>query len=173
MKPDWEKLAKDWDGHEVGLVAEIDCTAEGKPLCDANGVRGFPTLKWGDPSALEDYKGGRSYDDLDKFAKSNLKPVCSPANVDLCEGDKKKQIEEFMKLDVAKLDEKIASEEKKLQDAEDAFKEAVEKLQAEYQKLSSDKEKKIEDVREEGLGLLKAVKAHKSKKEKEAGSEEL
>eukprot|EP01083_Nonionella_stella_P263522 895102_1 len=79
MAPDWEKLSGEFEGYEVGLVADVDCTAEGKPLCDANGVKGFPTLKWGDPTALEDYQGGRSYDDLLKFATDNLKPICSPA----------------------------------------------------------------------------------------------
>ena len=108
MKPDWEKLAEEWDGHAVGLVAEVDCTGEGKPLCDANGVKGFPTLKYGDPSNLEDYQGGRSFKDLSKFATENLKPVCSPTNLDLCDDEKKKQIEEFMALPVSELDEKIA-----------------------------------------------------------------
>ena len=79
MAPDWEKLAEKWSGHAVGLVAEVDCTTEGKPLCDANGVRGFPTLKYGDPAALEDYQGSRTYDDLKKFATDTLKPVCSVA----------------------------------------------------------------------------------------------
>ena len=32
-------------GDSGKLVAHVDCTAEGKPLCDANGVKGFPTLK--------------------------------------------------------------------------------------------------------------------------------
>merc|ERR1712113_706038 len=89
MAPDWEKLAKEWEGHEIGLVAEVDCTAEGKPLCDANGVKGFPTLKYGDPSALDDYKGGRSLSDFKTFATANLKPVCSVSNIDLCDDEKK------------------------------------------------------------------------------------
>merc|ERR1740129_2530421 len=44
MAPDWENLAEEWADDAIGLVAEVDCTAEGKPLCDANGVKGFPTL---------------------------------------------------------------------------------------------------------------------------------
>jgi len=83
MAPDWEKLADDWAGHEVGLIAEVDCTTDGKPLCDQNGVKGFPTLKYGDPSALEDYQGGRTFNDLAEFALANsarslkvLPPIC-------------------------------------------------------------------------------------------------
>merc|ERR1712078_839015 len=53
---------------------------------------------------MGDYKGGRSLSDLQKFAKENLKPVCSPANLDLCDADKKKQIEEFMAMGADALD---------------------------------------------------------------------
>merc|ERR1711865_810149 len=79
------------------LVGDVDCTAEGKPLCEEHGVQGFPTLKWGSPDALEDYEGGREYGDLETFANENLKPVCSPSNIDLCDAEKKGKIEELMK----------------------------------------------------------------------------
>merc|ERR1712194_692866 len=46
----------------------------------------------GDPADLQDYEGGRSYSDLETFAKENLKPVCSPKNIDLCDDDKKAEI---------------------------------------------------------------------------------
>lgn len=166
MKPDWEKLAEEWNGHEVGLVAEVDCTAEGKPLCDANGIRGFPTLKYGNPQALDDYQGGRSYDDLSKFAKENLKPTCSPSNLDLCDAKKKKEIEGFLKLSSDDIDKKIKKFEGDLEKAEADFKSEVEKLQKKYQELTEAKEKKVEDVKNSGLGLLKAVKAFKAKDEK-------
>lgn len=29
----------------TAIIGDVDCTAAGKPLCDANGVRGFPTIK--------------------------------------------------------------------------------------------------------------------------------
>lgn len=170
MAPDWEKLSADFEGDEFGYVAEVDCTAEGKPLCDANGVRGFPTLKYGDPTNLEDYQGGRSYDDLSKFAKENLKPVCSPSNIDLCDDDKKKTIGDYMKMPVDALEKLIEAEEKKLEEAETFFKEEVDKLQKAYQKLSTEKDEKIASVKASGLGLMKSVKNHLVKKE---GSDEL
>merc|ERR1711862_112610 len=163
MAPDWESLAKEWEGHDVGLVAEVDCTADGKPLCDANGVKGFPTLKHGDPSSLDDYSGGRTYSDLAKFAKENLKPVCSPSNIDLCDDEKKKTIEEYMALPEDEINIKIAEEEKKLQDAEDIFSAEVQKLQETYQKLMQEKDEAIAEVKASGLGLLKSVAAAKSK----------
>lgn len=164
MAPDWEKLSEEWSTNDVGLVAEVDCTADGKPLCDANGVRGFPTLKYGDPASLTDYQGGRSYNDLAKFATDNLKPICSVSNLDLCDDEKKAQIEEYLKLSDADLTEKITSEETKIEKAEEDFKEAVSKLQAEYQKLSEEKDAMIAEVSAAGLGLLKGVKAAKAKR---------
>jgi len=163
MKPDWDRLMADYKGHKTALVADVDCTAAGKPLCDSNGVKGFPTIKYGDPSALEDYKGGRSYDDLKKFADSNLKPMCSPANIDLCDDDKKKEIEDLMQLSAEDLDAKIAEGDKEIADAESHFKKEVEKLQAAYQKLMSDKDDTIEKVKSSGLGLMKSVLAAKQK----------
>lgn len=163
MAGDWEKLAKDFASDKVGLVAEVDCTTEGKPLCDANGVRGFPTLKYGDPSALEDYKGGRTYSDLSKFAKENLKPVCSIANIELCDAEKKGQIEKYQAMSVEDLKKSVEEDEKKMADAEQEFQDAVAKLQAEYQKITEDKEETLTKIKDAGLGLMKAVLVSKSK----------
>jgi hypothetical protein len=166
MAPDWEKLANDWDGHDVGLVAEVDCTAEGRPLCDANGVNGYPSLKYGDPASLDDYQGSRAYNDLAKFAKEHLKPVCSVANIELCDDEKKKQIVTYQKLSVDDLNAAIKAEEGKLTKAEDDFKEAVAKLQAEYQKLSEEKDATVASVKSSGLGVMKSVLAAMSKEDK-------
>lgn len=86
---------EEFDGSETQLVADVDCTAAGKPLFDANGVKGFPTLKFGDPSDLKDYKSDRDYDSLVKFVKEELKPSCSPANIDLCDDKKKTRLKKF------------------------------------------------------------------------------
>jgi len=170
MKPDWDKLMDAFADSESALVADVDCTAEGKPLCDANGVRGYPTIKWGDPSNLEDYKGGRDYASLEKFAQENLKPICSPSNLDLCDDEKKAEIEKFLAMPGDELDKMILESDKKIEDAEEAFKKGVEGLQAQYQKMMDDKEKTQEDIKNSGLGLMKACKAHASKTK---GSDEL
>mmetsp|Transcript_31751 Transcript_31751/g.66565 ORF Transcript_31751/g.66565 Transcript_31751/m.66565 type:complete len:219 (+) Transcript_31751:100-756(+) len=157
LKPDWDKLMDEFAGSASQLVADVDCTAGGKPLCDANGVKGYPTLKWGDPSDLQDYQGGRSLDDLKKFATENLKPLCSVKNIDLCDADKKAEIEKYQSMDTAALLAAVVAEEKKLEAAEEFFKSEVQKLQDTYSKLSEDKEKTIADVKASGLGLMKSV----------------
>eukprot|EP00980_Cylindrotheca_fusiformis_P006461 scaffold1377_cov126-Cylindrotheca_fusiformis.AAC.6 len=129
MKPDWDKLMDAFADSPTALIADVDCTAEGKPLCDANGVRGYPTIKYGDPSALEDYKGGRDFNSLKKFAEENLKPMCSPTNIDLCDAEKKAEIEKFQAMSAADLDAAIEEKTKMMDDAEAAFKEGVNALQ--------------------------------------------
>lgn len=159
MKPDWDKLMEAFADSKTAGVYDVDCTAEGKPLCDANGVRGYPTIKYGDPSNLEDYQGGRDFDALKKFAEENLKPMCSPTNIDLCDDDKKAEIKKFQDMGEEDLGKYIEDKEKEQEEAESTFKDEVSKLQTAYQKLSEDKDAKMEEIKKSGLGLAKAVKA--------------
>jgi len=111
MKPDWDKLMKNWNKgnrSKTSLIADVDCTDEkAKPLCEKNGVQGFPSIKWGDPSAMEDYDGGRDYEALKKFAKQSLKPMCSPTNIDLCDDEKKAEISKLQAMPEEELQKQI------------------------------------------------------------------
>jgi len=163
MKPAWDKLIAEYEDSKTALVADVDCTAEGKDLCETHGVQGFPTLKWGDPSALEDYEGGRDLAELKTFAEDNLKPLCSPTSIDLCDDEKKKQINEMMALADADLSEKIETAEKEMKDVETWFQAEVQKLQETYEGLEKEKTEKTTNIKNSGLGLMKAVKAAKGK----------
>jgi len=170
MKPDWDKLMKNWNKGErakTTLIADVDCTADGKDLCETHGVQGFPTIKWGDPGGLEDYEGGRDYEALKKFAKENLKPLCSPANLDLCEDDKKAEIATLQALPVADLEAKIAEQKKLLKDAEDHFEAEVKTLQETYEKLQKTKDDTTKEIKESGLGLMNSVLMHAKKAKEE------
>jgi len=158
MKPDWDKLMKKYEDNKTTLVADVDCTAKGQPLCETHGVRGYPSIKHGDPNSLEDYQGGRDYASLEKFAEG-LKPLCSPVNIDLCDADQKKKIEDLQALGEDDLKTKIEAEEKKIADAEKNFKSEVEKLQKKYESLQKEKEASVEAVKKAGLGLMKSVQA--------------
>jgi hypothetical protein len=163
MKPAWDKLMAAFADSKTALVADCDCTAACKPLCDSNGVRGFPSIKYGDPADLQDYNGGRDYDALKAHADENLGPSCGPKNLDLCSDAQKTEIEDVMKLSDDEIDEKIASAEKAMEDAETTFKSEVEKLQKNYEGLTKAKDDAIAEVKKAGLGVLKQVKASKAK----------
>merc|ERR1712151_655741 len=105
---------------------------------------------------------------LKAFA-DGLGPTCGPANLDLCDDEKKKKIDEFKALGAAKREEKIKEEEAVQEKLEKDFKEFVEGLQKKYQDASDKKDKDIEAIKSSGLGLLKAVHAH----EKKSGKAEL
>jgi hypothetical protein len=164
MKPDWDRLMKEFGDSETALLADVDCTTEGKALCEAHGVRGYPSLKWGDPAALEDYQGGRDYKSLKKFAEDKLQPMCSPSNLDICDDDKKAEIQKFMDMSEADLDTGIEEKETELTAAEEEFKTFVEGLQNQYQEGMKKKDETIDAIKDSGLGLMKSVKVAKAKK---------
>merc|ERR1711981_1146325 len=159
-KPDWDKLIKAFKDDETRLVADVDCTAAGKALCDQVGVRGYPTIKHGDPNSLEDYKGGRDFDSLKKFAEANLGPTCGPANLDLCDADKKAQIEKFSKMSASDLEASIKEKTETMEKLESDFKAFVEGLQKQYSDANEKKDRDIEEIKASGLGLMKSVAAH-------------
>jgi|EP00802_Teleaulax_amphioxeia_P009425 hypothetical protein len=164
MKPAWDKLMAEFKDSKEVLIGDADCTAGGKALCEEVGVQGYPTIKFGDPSALEDYQGGRDFDSLKKHAETKLKPSCSPSNLHLCDDAKKAEIEKLQKMSASDLDAEISTKEKEITSAESNFKSEVEKLQAAYKKLQEDKEEAIKKVKDSGLALMKAVKAANKKK---------
>jgi len=146
---------EEYAGHQTVLVADVDCTAGGKALCDEVGVRGYPTIKYGDPSDLQEYNGGRDLAGLKKFA-SELKPMCSPANVDLCDEEKKAQIKEFEAMGPEAREAKIAELTAQADKIEADFKTFVEGLQKEYSEATKKKDADLEPVKA-SVPLLKAV----------------
>jgi len=160
MKPAWDKLAAEFKDSASAVVADVDCTAGGKDLCTEIGVRGYPTIKYGDPNALEDYKGGRDFDALKKFAEENLGPTCGPAHIDLCDADKKAQIEKFSKMSASDLEAAVKEKTDAVEKLETDFKTFVDGLQKSYTEANEKKDKDVEELKNSGLGLMKAVAAH-------------
>jgi len=170
MAADWEKLADEWAGSDAGIIAEVDCTIDTNgPIC--GGVQGYPTIKYGDPNSLEDYQGAREYDELAKFAKENLKPICSPTALENCTDEEKTELAKFDKLSADELTTAIAEVDEAIKGFEAEFEAEVDKLQAKYDQLSTEVEAKTENIKKEkGLKFMKTVLASKSKP---AGSDEL
>jgi len=162
MKPDWDKLMAEFKDSSSILVADVDCTADGKSKCDEVGVRGYPTIKHGSPDDLQDYKGGRSFADLKTFTEG-LGPQCGPANLELCDDEKKAQIQEYSKLAPEKRNEMITEMEGSMKKAEEDFKKFVDGLQKQYKEASDKKDSDIAAIKDSGLGLLKSVQAFEKK----------
>jgi len=167
MKPDWDKLMKEYTDHKTILIADVDCTAGGKDLCETVGVEGFPTIKHGDPDDLEDYEGGRDFKSLSTFAKESLGPRCGPANLDLCDADKKSQIEKFLAMPAKDLQGKIDEGEAAMKTAEKELEELLKSLQAQYEEATKKKDDTKKEIKESGLGLMKSVMASRKKSGKE------
>jgi len=155
------------------LVADVDCTAGGDSLCKKHEVKGYPTIKWGDPSDLKDYEGGRDFASLQKFAQENLGPTCGPDNLDLCDADGKAAIAKFQKMDVDELDIKIEEADSKISKLQDEKKKKEEKLQKKIKDIQGQIEKanqkaddKIaEESKKLGIRFMKAVASTKKKKD--------
>jgi len=136
MAGDWEKLAEEYAGDDSTLIAEVDCTiGSNGPLC--NGVKGYPTVKYGDPNDLSDYDGGRTYDALSAFARENLGPVCGPASLENCDEEEKELISKFSSMKASELEAAMAEIDQQIEVAEAEFEEEVDKLQQKYDELET------------------------------------
>jgi len=174
MKPDWDKLMADFADSKSSLVADVDCTTDGgKPLCESNAITGYPSIKYGEPGALKDYEGGRSYADFKKFADENLGPSCGPDNLDLCTDENKALIEKLMKMDVDELDVAIGEADGKIKKIDDKNAKAVKKLRADIAGLNKEIETKTKvneasvakETKKIGLSVMKKVAASRKKTE--------
>merc|ERR1719464_1255630 len=166
MKPDWDKLIDEFKDSKHALVADVDCTGAGSSLCQKHDVSGYPTIKYGDPSDLKSYEGGRDFEALKKFASENLLPICGPDNLDLCTDAEKKQIKKLQKYDVDELEINIEEGDEKIKKMQDESKKAMDKLEAKVKDLQDQIEKqkkkskdKIEkEGKKLGLKFMKLVK---------------
>ena len=93
--------------------------------------------------------------------------MCPPANIDLCDDDKKAEIEKFSSMSADDLDAAIKEKEKENETAESDFKTFVEGLQKQYEEAMKKKDEAIAAVKASGLGLMKAVKANAGKEKKD------
>lgn len=160
MKPDWDKVMKKFRAHEHVLVADVDCTLSvSKNLCKRLGVEGYPTIKYGNPDDLKDYKGERTAKVMYKFAKENLGPQCGPAHMDLCSKAQKEKVNRYLAMDEAELEEAIAEKINMELAAEDELKH-TKKMIDQKQKEANDNHKAFKkEFKAAGYGLMKSVLA--------------
>ena len=167
MKPAWDTLMEEFDSSETVLVADVDCIGDGKDLCERVGVKGFPTIKWGDPSALEDYQGARDIKAIREFAKE-LKPVCNVATHEHCEDHQIEHVKSLKEKTLAELEKQVNEHDTKKAGIENTFQSALKELQETYQKLAQQKESDIDELAKTSkIGIVKSVLNHKKKSKKE------
>lgn len=166
MKPDWDALEKDYSASETAVVGHVDCTVHSQ-FCADHGIKGYPTLKYGDPINLEDYQGQRSLNDLKAFAEKNLVPRCGPKNPDLCDDAQKKLLDEYMAMSAEDVGSQIEKFESQIKDAEESFNNDVKELQEKYKKSMDKKDAAVSEIKNSGLGMLKSVKSYKNTKPKD------
>jgi len=156
MKPDWDTLAGEYADSKTVLIADVDCTADGKPLCEKHGVKGYPTIKTfasGDSDGT-DYEGGRDLAALRKHAES-LGPSCSVDNKDLCSAEDLVTLEKYAAMSQARRDAKLY----KLKAAITKKTEAHELLQKDLSSKYEASNKALEALREEYKPLIKLMTA--------------
>lgn len=165
MKPAWDSLMKEYEDSESVLVGDVDCIEGGKSLCDEVGVKGFPTIKYGDPTNLQDYSGGRDEAALKTFTET-LKPGCVVDTLENCSEEEKETIAELQEKPVEDLKALVLAETKEREQANTDFKSEVEKLQAVFEKLSKDRDSTLEDIKDRyNIGFVKQLIKSESKEE--------
>lgn len=164
MKPAWDAVSKEFSDSDVVLMADVDCVGTGKELCDKNGVKGFPTIKFGDPNALEDYQGARDEASLRKFA-SELKPPCDVETRKHCTDEQKTVLETMHSMDIGELEKMMNAADAGIMGFKAQFEKNVKELQSKYEGYVAAKENGIADLEKtSNIGILRAIVQSKKQK---------
>lgn len=161
---DWIKVSEIMRDENV-LIAEVDCTAEdSEETCDENDVEGFPSLKYGEGgSVLDEYFEDRSFREMYQFAKQNLKRMCSPKSLDLCDDEQKVILDKYMAMSQEEVKIALEAIDDDLEKYEDALEDEIEKLEEDYEKLeNSAREKKKNAMDAADYAFAKQILAMKA-----------
>merc|ERR1711934_135509 len=158
MKPDWDSLGDKFKDSKTVVIADVDCTAAGKSLCEKHGVRGYPTIKYYNPpdEEGEDYKGGRDLAALTKFVETELGPGCSVDAKENCSAEQLEKLSTYIAMDATERSEKLAAMKTAVEEAESKHNELLKQLQATF-KESQDALEKLKEDSAPTIKLLKAA----------------
>jgi len=171
MKPDWDSLGSTYADSSKVIIADVDCTAAGKPLCDKYGVRGYPTIKYFNPpdEEGEDYKGGRDLPALKKFVETELGPGCSVDTKENCSAEQLAELDKYVSMDATERETKLTELKDALKKAEDDHNELLKGLQEQF-KTSQDA---LEKLKEDSAPTIKMLKAATPKAAATKGKDEV
>jgi len=161
-------------------IVDVDCTADGKKLCEDYGVSGYPTIKYfkkgGDPKGSS-YDGERDFNALKKFVSKQSKKPCDPVSLENCDKKDKKFIEEIKEWDMVKkaeehvrMDSEIQAKRKERDDLDALFEKQKDEAIATQKKADEAKKAagKLEDKYSNKVAILSAkMKGTASEKKEE------
>mmetsp|Transcript_48542 Transcript_48542/g.96771 ORF Transcript_48542/g.96771 Transcript_48542/m.96771 type:complete len:171 (-) Transcript_48542:330-842(-) len=159
MKPAWDQLAAKYEGSEKVIVADVDCTASGEPLCSRFGVEGFPTIKYFNPPDEdgESYEGGRDFEELSEFA-ATLGPGCSSSTPEHCSEEQLAELKAVSEMPEAERTAELEALQANIKEIEAAHDKLLESLQAQYEKSNEAVDKAKKDAAPR-IKLLKMASA--------------
>merc|ERR1740121_2211526 len=171
----WDKMMADSEPFKNLLIADVNCDGDGKDLCSAFGIKGFPTLKYAKldwasngvylPENFQDYKGQRNLDAMTKFINIELGvgfgDACRPSALHFCTKEEKQQIKEFAAMTSmsrsAMLTDKMAASMR----IEEEHKKFIDNLEARQRELLIEAEKKKrKKLKKHDYTILKSVFDH-------------
>jgi len=163
LAPAWSSVATTLNSERL-LMGEVDCSKY-EDWCLKWQIKGFPTLLYGDPSMgglfLEEYQDGKELADLFQFAAMELsKPICSPGNLDACDGPTKTRLRDLWSRSTEELTAATKQAEGKIALARNTFQAHFQVLQRDHDEAMLDHEQEVSGVKRE-LKLLKSVLALK------------
>merc|ERR1711870_18650 len=120
-------------------------------MCEKEGIHNYPTLKFGYNGHLEEYHGGREKEELAEFIKDLL---CGPKHLEHCDDEAKKKIEEYMKMPMADLTDKIEDQDEAEEHIDEEFDKTVKELQDEFLAAKKEKEETEEAIKNSGLDQM-------------------
>jgi thioredoxin-like negative regulator of GroEL len=151
MSDAFSTLAAEWKEHAIGLVAEIDCSAqESEPLCDDFQITSLPTIYYGDPTSPEEYEGEVNYASMSEFAKKHISKLgCSVNKLEHCDAQQKDLIQKLQSKSRAELEEVELQVALRYNEAQDTFEKITDSINEQYEQAVDAFNDKVDEIRAE------------------------
>ena len=148
----FDRLAEDWRGHQIGLVAKVDCSnPDSEVICQEFGVLSLPLILYGDADSPEFYESeDKSYEAMSAFCKEHIShPPCNVQNLEHCGEAERAILKDLLskpREEIEDLEERV---EMRVAVVEKRFDADIGELQLKYNKVVKDYNEELDKVRKE------------------------